>query len=66
MNEQPVDRPLPLALVNMTLEERKELERKLVRKLDLRLMVPAIFMYILNYLDRSVRKLAQAPRWGQG
>lgn len=54
MNEQPVDRPLPLALVNMTLEERKELERKLVRKLDLRLMVPAIFMYILNYLDRYV------------
>ena len=54
MNEQPVDRPLPLALVNMILEERKELERKLVRKLDLRLMVPAIFMYILNYLDRYV------------
>ncbi|KAH8171278.1 major facilitator superfamily protein [Sarocladium implicatum] len=53
VTEQPVATSLPPALESTTPEERKEMERRLVRKLDLRLMCPLILMYILNYLDRN-------------
>ena len=41
----------------MTAEERAEREKKLVRKIDLRLLPLIILMYILNYLDRYVLSL---------
>ena len=34
-------------------DERAKLERKLVRKIDLRILPMIILMYILNYLDRN-------------
>lgn len=42
----------PEFLLNMSMEERLELEAKLKRKIDLRLMPAIILMYILNYIDR--------------
>jgi hypothetical protein len=42
----------PAILEAMTAEERAHLERKLVRKVDLRLLPMIIIMYILNYIDR--------------
>lgn len=44
----------PEFLLNMSMEERLELETKLKRKIDLRLMPAIILMYILNYIDRWV------------
>lgn len=44
----------PEFLLNMSMEERLELESKLKRKIDLRLMPAIILMYILNYIDRLV------------
>lgn len=44
----------PEFLLHMTMEERLELEAKLKRKIDLRLMPAIILMYILNYIDRLV------------
>lgn len=43
---------LPASLQTLTHDERQKMEACLVRKLDMRLMVPLILMYILNYLDR--------------
>lgn len=45
----------PEFLLNMSMEERLELETKLKRKIDLRLMPAIILMYILNYIDRLVK-----------
>lgn len=45
----------PEFLLNMSMEERLELETKLKRKIDLRLMPAIILMYILNYIDRLVQ-----------
>lgn len=42
----------PEFLLNMSMDERLELEAKLKRKIDLRLMPAIILMYILNYIDR--------------
>lgn len=42
----------PELIRNMTPEYRAELEQRLVRKIDLRLMPAIIVMYILNYIDR--------------
>ena len=42
----------PELVRNLTAEERIKLEKKLVRKIDLRLLPPVIIMYIMNYLDR--------------
>lgn len=36
----------------MSAEEFLEVEKRLKRKLDTRLMAPIVFIYILNYLDR--------------
>ncbi|KAH8879998.1 MFS general substrate transporter [Thozetella sp. PMI_491] len=38
---------------NLTPEARAELEERLKRKIDLRLMPAIIIMYILNYIDRN-------------
>ncbi|KAG8158410.1 hypothetical protein KVR01_011532 [Diaporthe batatas] len=43
----------PEFLLNMSMEDRLELEAKLKRKIDLRLMPAIILMYILNYIDRN-------------
>lgn len=37
---------------NLTVEERQDIEAKLKRKLDTRLMPMIVLMYIMNYLDR--------------
>ncbi|KAL1310619.1 hypothetical protein AAFC00_000891 [Neodothiora populina] len=44
---------VPEILRGITPEERKILEKKLVRKIDLRLLPMLILMYIMNYLDRN-------------
>lgn len=46
-------RPPPESLRHLSLDELKKAERKLVRKLDVRLVIPLIVMYIMNYLDRN-------------
>ncbi|KAH7029794.1 major facilitator superfamily domain-containing protein [Microdochium trichocladiopsis] len=43
----------PEILRGLSGEEMEILNKKLVRKLDLRLMAPLIVMYIMNYLDRN-------------
>ncbi|KAF8462701.1 major facilitator superfamily domain-containing protein [Kalaharituber pfeilii] len=47
------NRNLPESLRNMTKEERDQLELKMRRKIDLRLMPMMVLMYIMNYLDRN-------------
>jgi hypothetical protein len=42
----------PEFIRNMTPEEREQVEGRLRRKIDLRLLPMIILMYILNYLDR--------------
>ncbi|QIW96193.1 hypothetical protein AMS68_001711 [Peltaster fructicola] len=53
----------PDVIKNLTHEERAQLERSLVRKVDTRLLPPIILMYILNYLDRN--NIATARLAGQ-
>lgn len=43
----------PESLQHFSPEEYKEAERRLVRKLDARLIAPLIIIYIMNYLDRN-------------
>ena len=45
--------------------ERISLEKKLKRKIDLRLMPAIILMYILNYIDRYVNILIMTCRLGE-
>lgn len=45
----------PEFLLNLTPEQRADLEKKLKRKIDVRLLPAVIIMYILNYIDRYVR-----------
>lgn len=45
--------PLPPALQGMTAEELADLEVKVRRKIDFRLLPMIVLMYILNYLDRN-------------
>jgi hypothetical protein len=49
----PVVEGMPVSLRNLTPEERQHMERKLVRKVDSRLLIMIVIMYILNYLDRN-------------
>jgi hypothetical protein len=49
----PLASQMPTCLVNLTSEEREKMEKKLVRKIDTRLLVMIVVMYILNYLDRN-------------
>lgn len=44
---------LPESLQHMTQEELKELDRKTTRKIDFRLLPMMMFIYILNFLDRT-------------
>lgn len=44
---------MPAFLLEMTEEEREAMEKKLVRKIDARLLIMLVVMYILNYLDRN-------------
>ena len=44
----------PEFIRNLTPEERAHLEKKLKRKIDLRLLPAIIIMYIMNYIDRWV------------
>ena len=50
----PTSRREPPPLIkDLSPEARAELERKLVRRIDLRLMPMIVLMYIMNYLDRN-------------
>ncbi|KAJ5085766.1 MFS general substrate transporter [Penicillium argentinense] len=44
---------MPTFLLSLTEEERVQMEKKLVRKIDARLLIMIVVMYILNYLDRN-------------
>ena len=55
----------PEILEAMTHDERVLAEKKLVRKIDLRLLPMVIIMYILNYIDRYVYP-SVAIGWGRG
>lgn len=43
----------PDFIKGLTPEERQDLERRLKRKIDTRLLPAVIVMYILNYIDRN-------------
>lgn len=43
---------LPVLLRGMSAEERGALEKRLVTKVDLRLLPSIVLMYILNHMDR--------------
>ncbi|KAF2860228.1 MFS general substrate transporter [Piedraia hortae CBS 480.64] len=43
----------PPAVRALPMEQRRDLERALVRKIDTRLLPSVIIMYIMNYLDRN-------------
>ncbi|RYO91689.1 hypothetical protein DL764_008250 [Monosporascus ibericus] len=54
----------PAFIANLSPEERISFERRLIKKVDLRLMPMVILMYILNYIDRNniaAAKLAGLP-----
>ncbi|KAI1811403.1 major facilitator superfamily domain-containing protein [Poronia punctata] len=64
--EQAVRRGLqpPEIIARLTPEQRIEVEKRLVRKIDWRLLPMIIIMYILNYIDRNniaAAKLAGLP-----
>lgn len=44
---------VPTSLQDLTPEEIQRREAKLVRKIDIRLLIMMLIMYILNYLDRN-------------
>lgn len=50
---------LPPLLQNLAVEEREALEKRLIRRLDIRLMPMLVLIYILNYLDRFVSIFSQ-------
>ncbi|KXH32305.1 TNA1 is necessary for nicotinic acid import into the cell [Colletotrichum simmondsii] len=47
------ERELPELLRDLSEEELKSLEKKLIRKVDLRMLPTMILIYIMNYLDRN-------------
>ena len=49
----PTHSGMPECLRNMTQEERDQLEKTLLRKVDRRLLPMMIIIYIMNYLDRN-------------
>lgn len=59
LEASPKDNPNTLAgrmpefLRGLSAEERDDMEKKLVRKVDTRLLIMIVVMYILNYLDRN-------------
>lgn len=55
---------IPEFLRERSNEERNALEKKLKRKIDLRLMPMLVLIYIMNYLDRgniAAAKIAGLP-----
>ena len=44
--------PLPAKIAHLTLEDQDQMEARLVRKIDYRLMPIVILMFWLNILDR--------------
>lgn len=50
---RPMIEGMPAFLRSLTPEERQHMEKKLLRKVDLRLLIMMVVMYILNYLDRN-------------
>jgi hypothetical protein len=44
----------PPFIASLTPEQREDLEKKLKRKIDWRLLPAVIIMYIMNYIDRYV------------
>lgn len=44
---------VPASTLELSSDERQLLENKLVRKIDSRLLIMMLVMYILNYLDRN-------------
>ena len=53
MASKPSRREIPAYVANLSPEERLIAEKKLVRKIDVRLIPTIIIMYIMNYLDRN-------------
>ncbi|KAE8330335.1 MFS general substrate transporter [Aspergillus sergii] len=55
MEDNPKDHVsrVPAALLDLTPEERSRREKDLVKKVDTRLLIMMLVMYILNYLDRN-------------
>jgi hypothetical protein len=53
----------PEFIRNLTPEEREHLEKRLKRKIDVRLLPAIIIMYIMNYIDRCVGTFPQAEEW---
>lgn len=51
--EQALAPEIPELLRCLTPVERATMEKKLVRKIDLRLLPMLVLMYIMNYLDRN-------------
>ena len=49
---KPVSRA-PQYVLDLSPDERRRAEKKLVRKVDLRLMIVTFVMYVMNYLDRN-------------
>lgn len=52
-DSNPLMEGMPVFLRGLTPEERQQLEKNLVRKIDSRLLIMIVIMYILNYLDRN-------------
>ncbi|KAJ0333132.1 hypothetical protein COL922a_011009 [Colletotrichum nupharicola] len=52
-------RPLPELLRDLTEDELKDLEKKLIRKVDMRMLPTMILIYIMNYLDRLVSSVSK-------
>ena len=48
-----INLPPPDSLRHLSSGELKKAERRLLRKIDLRLMATLIVIYIMNYLDRN-------------
>jgi len=58
MEKDNLDRPrrgleAPPLVAAMSNEDRNAVEKRLVRRIDTRLLPPIIVMYIMNYLDRN-------------
>ncbi|OKL61791.1 hypothetical protein UA08_02216 [Talaromyces atroroseus] len=51
--DNPKDQTVPAVVLEWLPEERARREKDLVRKIDFRLLIIMLVMYILNYLDRN-------------
>ena len=50
---KPAPMTVPAVLSDLSPNERELREKALVRKIDVRLLIMMLVMYILNYLDRN-------------